>query len=91
MDWKESLYVECLFENAWQTRGYPSISEDSPSSSWDASASEEDTELVERHFQEKEEITKLNTLYAQVGQVLEDRDRDTFLKSSDEANRRILS
>ena len=62
LNWKKPLYVECLFENAWQTREYLSILEDNPFSSWDASVSEEDTELIERYFQEKEEAAK--TKYA---------------------------
>ena len=64
--------------------------EDNPFSSWDASVSEEDTELIERYFQEKEEAAKLNMLYAQIDQALEDGDRDAFLKLSDEVNRKIL-
>ncbi|EGP4744771.1 IDEAL domain-containing protein, partial [Enterococcus faecium] len=33
---------------------------------------------------------KLNMLYAQIDQALEDGDRDAFLKLSDEVNRKIL-
>ena len=75
LNWKKPLYVECLFENAWQTREYLSILEDNPFSSWDASVSE---------------AAKLNMLYAQIDQALEDGDRDAFLKLSDEVNRKIL-
>ncbi|MEO2722372.1 IDEAL domain-containing protein, partial [Enterococcus faecium] len=42
------------------------------------------------YFQEKEEAAKLNMLYAQIDQALEDGDRDAFLKLSDEVNRKIL-
>ena len=66
------------------------ILEDNPFSSWDSSVSEEDTELIERYFQEKEEEAKLKMLYAQIDQALEDGDRDAFLKLSDEVNRKIL-
>ncbi|MDF3825705.1 ReoY family proteolytic degradation factor [Enterococcus faecium] len=90
LNWKKPLYVECIFENAWQTREYLSILEDNPFSSWDSSVSEEDTELIERYFQEKEEEAKLKMLYAQIDQALEDGDRDAFLKLSDEVNRKIL-
>ncbi len=72
------------------TREYLSILEDNPFSSWDASVSEEVTELIEQYFQEKEEAAKLNMLYAQIDQALEDGDRDAFLKLSDEVNRKIL-
>ena len=49
------MYIrKCL-----QTREYLSILEDNPFSSWDSSVSEEDTELIERYFQEKEEEAKL--------------------------------
>lgn len=90
LNWKKPLYVECIFENAWQTREYLSILEDNPFSSGDSSVSEEDTELIERYFQEKEEEAKLKMLYAQIDQALEDGDRDAFLKLSDEVNRKIL-
>ncbi len=77
LNWKKPLYVECIFENAWQTREYLSILEDNPFSSWDSSVSEEDTELIERYFQEKRRA-KLKMLYAQIDQALEDGDRDLF-------------
>ncbi|MGC2951982.1 IDEAL domain-containing protein, partial [Enterococcus faecium] len=55
-----------------------------------SSVSQEDTELIERYFQEKEEEEKLKMLYAQIDQALEVGDRDAFLKLSDEVNRKIL-
>ena len=90
LNWKRPLYVECLFENAWQTREYLMILEDNPFASWDDSISEEDEELIEYYFKEKEQEARLKMLYAQIDQALEKKDKDAFLALSDEVNRLIL-
>ncbi|MGM0156951.1 hypothetical protein IGI47_001259 [Enterococcus sp. AZ191] len=90
LNWKRPLYVECLFENAWQTREYLMILEDNPFASWDDSISEEDAELIEHYFKEKEQEARLKMLYAQIDQALEKKDKDVFLALSDEVNRLIL-
>ncbi|HJG22543.1 IDEAL domain-containing protein [Enterococcus durans] len=90
LNWKRPLYVECLFENAWQTREYLMILEDNPFASWDDSISEEDAELIEYYFKEKEQEARLKMLYAQIDQALEKKDKDAFLALSDEVNRLIL-
>lgn len=90
LNWKRPLYVECLFENAWQTREYLMILEDNPFASWDDSISEEDEELIEHYFKEKEQEVRLKMLYAQIDQALEKKDKDAFLALSDEVNRLIL-
>lgn len=90
LNWKRPLYVECLFENAWQTREYLMILEDNPFASWDDSISEEDAELIEHYFKEKEQEARLKMLYAQIDQALEKKDKDAFLALSDEVNRLIL-
>lgn len=90
LNWKRPLYVECLFENAWQTREYLMILEDNPFASWDDSISEEDAELIEHYFKEKEQEARLKMLYAQIDQALEKKDKDAFLALSDEFNRLIL-
>ena len=90
LNWKRPLYVECLFENAWQTREYLMILEDNPFASWDDSISEEDAELIEHYFKEKEQEARLKMLYAQIDLALEKKDKDAFLALSDEVNRLIL-
>ncbi|STP29878.1 IDEAL domain-containing protein [Enterococcus durans] len=89
LNWKRPLYIECLFENAWQTREYLMILEDNPFASWDDSISEEDAELIEHYFKEKEQEARLKMLYAQIDQALEKKDKDAFLALSDEVNRLI--
>lgn len=91
LNWKRPLYVECLFENAWQTREYLMILEDNPFASWDDSISEEDAELIEHYFKEKEQEARLKMIYAQIDQALEKKDKDAFLLLSDEVNRLILN
>ena len=90
LNWKRPLYVECLFENAWQTREYLMILEDNPFASWDDSISEEDAELIEHYFKEKEQEARLKMLYAQIDQALEKKDKDAFLALSDHVNRLII-
>lgn len=90
LNWKNPLYVECLFENAWQTKEYLAIIEDNPLASWEDAISEESTELIEHYFQEKEQAAKLSMLYQQIDQALEEGDKDAFLELSDEVNRMIL-
>ena len=90
LNWKRPLYVECLFENAWQTKEYLTVLEENPFASWDDSISEEDTEIIELYFRQKEQETRLNLLYAQIDQALEKGDKNAFLQLSDEVNRLIL-
>ena len=87
MNWKSPLYVECLFENAWQTREYLAILEDNPLASWEDTISEEDTELIEQYFYEKAQEAKLKKLYEQIDKALEKGDKNAFLELSDEVNR----
>ena len=91
LNWKRPLYVECLFENAWQTKEYLMVLEDNPFASWNDSISEEDLELVEQYLKEKEQAAHLKMLYLQIDQALEKGDKDAFLELSDEVNREILS
>ncbi|WP_165005869.1 MULTISPECIES: ReoY family proteolytic degradation factor [unclassified Enterococcus] len=91
LNWKKPLYVECLFEQSWQTREYLSILEDNPYATWDSSISEEDAEQIEQYFQEKEQEAKLKRLYAQIDQALEEGNKEAFLELSDEVNRQIFS
>ena len=53
LNWKRPLYVECLFENAWQTKEYLMVLEENPFASWNDSISEEDLELVEQYLKRK--------------------------------------
>lgn len=87
----EPLYVECFFEDAWQTSEYLSILEDNPFATWDSTIAEEETEAIEKYFHVKEQEAHLKMLYAQIDQALEDGNKDAFLKLSDEVNRQILA
>ena len=90
LNWKRPLYVECLFENAWQTREYLMILEDNPFASWEDSISEEDAELIENYFKEKEQEARLKMIYTQIDQALESKDKDAFLALSDEVNQLMI-
>lgn len=90
LNWKRPLYVECLFENAWQTREYLMILEDNPFASWEESISEEDAELIEIYFKEKEQEARLKMIYTQIDQALENKDKDAFLALSDEVNQLMI-
>ncbi|MBF8807841.1 MAG: YpiB family protein [Enterococcus lacertideformus] len=90
LNWKKPLYIECFFENAWQTKEYFIVLEDNPFASWDESISEEDTEMIELYFREKEQEEHLKFLYAQIDQALEKGDKDAFFQLSDEVNRLIF-
>ncbi|MGX7172816.1 YpiB family protein [Enterococcus ratti] len=90
LNWKRPLYVECFFENAWQTKEYLMVLEENPFVSWNDSVSEEDIEKVERYFKEKEQEARLKMLYTQIDQALEENDKDAFLQLSDEVNQLIV-
>ncbi|EPH94633.1 hypothetical protein D920_02820 [Enterococcus faecalis 13-SD-W-01] len=90
LNWKEPLYVECLFENAWQNADYMAILEENPFVSWEDTVSDENKEKINQYFLEKEYESQLNVLYAQIDQALESGDRDSFLELSNEVNQRIF-
>lgn len=90
LNWKEPLYVECFFENAWQNPDYMAILEENPFVSWEDTVSDENKEKISRYFLEKEYESELNVLYAQIDHALESGDRDSFLELSNEVNQRIF-
>jgi uncharacterized protein YpiB (UPF0302 family) len=86
MNWKEALYIECIFENAWQNGHYLSILEDNPYARWNEQVSEEVVARIDRFFAEEEKKAKMNFLYQQIASALEDDNYEAFLELTDELN-----
>lgn len=87
MNWKEALYIECVFEGSWQNSQYLSILEDNPYARWNEQVSEDVIESINDFFAQEEKQAKLNLLYSQIDLALEDNNYEAFLELTDELNR----
>ncbi|ALS00612.1 hypothetical protein ATZ33_04260 [Enterococcus silesiacus] len=87
MNWKEALYVECIFDGSWQNSQYLSILEDNPYARWNEQVSEDVIESINEFFAHEEKQAKLNLLYGQIDLALEDNNYEAFLELTDELNR----
>lgn len=90
LNWKEPLYLECLFDGAWQTSEFLSIIEDNPFAKWNERISPEIIEELEGYFKEEERQAKLTLLYSQIDLALENGDKEAFLELSNEVNQLTL-
>lgn len=87
MNWKERLYLECIFDNVYQNTEYLSILEDNPFSPWKDNISEETVQKINEYFEQEEHAARMTLLRAQIDQSLEDGNHEAFLELSDELNR----
>ena len=87
MNWKDRLYLECLFDHAFQNTEYLSILEDNPFSPWKEHVSEETVAEIEAYFKQQERDARMSLLRTQIDQSLEDGNYEAFLELSDELNR----
>ena len=90
LNWKKPLYLECLFDGAWQTSEFLSIIEDNPFAKWNERISPEIIEELEGFFKEEERQAKLSLLYSQIDFALENGDKEAFLELSNEVNQLTL-
>ncbi|MBO0440968.1 hypothetical protein DOK67_0002696 [Enterococcus sp. DIV0212c] len=86
MNWKEALYIECVFDGSWQNSQYLSILEDNPYARWNEQVSEEVVESINNFFAHEEKQAKIDLLYSQIDLALEDNNYDAFLELTDELN-----
>ncbi|WP_321383747.1 ReoY family proteolytic degradation factor [uncultured Enterococcus sp.] len=87
MNWKDTLYLECAFGDAFQNPDYLSILEDNPFAPWKDDVSAETVQEIEAYFEREEQLARMNLLRNQIDQSLEDGDYEAFLELSDELNR----
>lgn len=87
MNWKEALYVECVFEDSWQNSQFLSILEDNPYARWNEQVSEEVIDRINEFFAHEEKQAKIDLLYSQIDLAIEDGNYEAFLELTDELNR----
>lgn len=87
MNWKEALYIECVFDSSWQNSQYLSILEDNPYARWNEQVSEEVVESINDFFAYEEKQAKIDLLYSQIDSALEDNNHEAFLELTNELNR----
>ncbi|SJZ62479.1 Uncharacterized protein YpiB, UPF0302 family [Pilibacter termitis] len=84
LNWRENLYIEVLFENAWSNEKYLKVLEDNPFSSWNEEVDEEISEEIEHYFSEQEVLAKKQLLYDKINEALDKGDEQEFQKLSHE-------
>lgn len=90
LNWKDPLYIECLFTNAWGNPSYLSILEDNPFMKWNECIDPQIVEAVDQFIQEEELQAAIDKLYVEIDDALERGDKETFLRLSDEVNEALL-
>lgn len=91
MNWNKPLYLECIFEDAWQNSHYISILEDNPFASWNDQMDEELLNNINNYFAQREKEATIQLLYEQIDGSLEDENIEAFLELTAELNRLNLS
>lgn len=87
LNWKDTLYFECLFEDSWQNSYYLSILEDNPFAPWNEHVSPEVKNEIDSYFEQLEVKRQVSLLYRQIDKALEDGNQDAFIELSEELNR----
>lgn len=87
LNWKDTLYLECLFEDSWQNSLYLSILEDNPYAPWNDQVSSEIRNEIDAYFRQLEVKGQQELLYHQIDQALEKGDHDAFIELTEELNR----
>ncbi|BCA85509.1 UPF0302 protein [Enterococcus saigonensis] len=89
LNWKEALYIECLFDNAWENPGYLSILEDNPFMKWNENIDPTVIDSVNQFLLEEEQIARMNQLYQEIDQALETGDKERFMRLSEDVNKEL--
>lgn len=87
LNWRNPLYLECFFRDAWKNSLYLSILEDNPAAPWNEQISSEITDEIERFFKEEETRQKIAILYRQIDCAIENGDQNAFFELSTQVNR----
>ena len=90
LNWKEPLYIECLFKNSWDQPLYLSVLEDNPYLRWNDMISDELIEQIETYLEKERVEARIHLLYQQIDAALEAGDKSAFFELSDEVNRELL-
>ncbi|KAF1304240.1 MULTISPECIES: YpiB family protein [Enterococcus] len=90
LNWKEPLYIECLFKNAWNQPAYLSVLEDNPYLRWNDIVSEGIIDRIDTYLKQEEIQAQIRLLYQQIDAALEAGDKNAFFELSDEVNRELL-
>lgn len=91
LNWKDPLYIECLFPNSWDNPNYLSILEDNPFMKWNDTISADILESIDDFIEQEAQDAKIEQLYQQIDQALEKGDEKTFLALSDQVNQLVLA
>ncbi len=79
MNWKQPLYLECIFPNPWEKPLYLAVLEDNPFERWNDHVDEEVQKKNVTEYLDKEAMQlKIEKLYRQIDLALENGDRDAF-------------
>ncbi|MDH6365632.1 MULTISPECIES: YpiB family protein [unclassified Enterococcus] len=84
LNWQSPLYLECIFEDAWQNLLFLSILEDNPAIPWNKRVSEEIHEEVATFLSKDELQQRLAFLYQEIDRSLEEENREEFITLTDE-------
>lgn len=89
LNWKEPLYIECLFENTWDSSSYLAILEDNPFMKWNENIDADVLESINQFLATEEQRAQIKQLYEEIDQALEMGDEETFLRLSEAVNKKL--
>lgn len=77
-NWKNPLYLECVFPESWNNPFYLAVLEDNPYHKWNDSLDEEMVERVDAFFKQEELENQIQQLYQEIDLALENNDQAVF-------------
>ncbi len=78
MNWKETLYVECVFPHRWQVDTYLGVLEDNDYCSWNSQIDQALDEQIDAYIEQERMAYELTSLYQQIDAALETHDEAKF-------------
>ncbi|QIL46609.1 IDEAL domain-containing protein [Vagococcus coleopterorum] len=78
LNWKETLYVEVIFDKSWENDLYLSVLEDNPFDAWNKQLSQQLEQLIETSVKEITDFANEKQLLEQIDRALDAGDQKTF-------------
>ncbi|MGX7195491.1 YpiB family protein [Enterococcus olivae] len=86
LNWKEPLYLECLFPNCWSNEFFLAVLEDNPHYRWNETLDAEMATKVDAYFSQADIDGQISVLYKQIDEALGKGEQERFLNLSAEVN-----
>ncbi|GGI66800.1 UPF0302 protein [Enterococcus alcedinis] len=89
-NWKNPLYLECIFPESWDNPLYVAVLEDNRFHKWNDHLDEVMVDRVDAYFKQNALENKIQQLYQEIDQALEQGNQEQFLLLTNQVNELLL-